>query len=354
MTHNGSRQEDGSLEATALAMVAPGKGILAADESVGTMDKRLTPVLDTDPTEEHRRAFRELMFTAQGAEQHISGAILFDETLRQSASDGTPLAEVLSGRGIIPGIKVDTGAKPLAGAPGEKVTEGLDGLRERLEEYREMGARFAKWRGVLAIGDGLPSDLCIAVNAHALARYAALCQEAGIVPIVEPETLMDGEHTADVSEQVTVRVLRAVFDELARQRVALEGMVLKPNMVLAGYECPQQADHEEVAQRTLRCLRRSVPAAVPGIAFLSGGQSDEAATANLDAINRLAADEGVPWQLSFSYGRALQATPLSLWAGQTAQIEAAQDAYLELARRNATARDGSYDPQQDRELASAA
>lgn len=354
MTHNGSRQEDGSLEATALAMVAPGKGILAADESVGTMDKRLTPVLDTEPTEEHRRAFRELMFTAEGAEQHISGAILFDETLRQSASDGTPLTEVLSGRGIIPGIKVDTGAKPLAGAPDEKVTEGLDGLRERLEEYREMGARFAKWRGVLAIGDGLPSDLCIAVNAHALARYAALCQEAGIVPIVEPETLMDGEHTADVSEQVTQRVLRAVFDELARQRVSLEGMVLKPNMVLAGYECPQQADHEEVAQRTLRCLRRSVPAAVPGIAFLSGGQSDEAATANLDAINRLAADEGVPWQLSFSYGRALQATPLSLWAGQTAQIQAAQDAYLELARRNATARDGSYDPQQDRELASAA
>ncbi len=354
MTHNGSRQEDGSLEATALAMVAPGKGILAADESVGTMDKRLTPVLDTEPTEEHRRAFRELMFTAQGAEQHISGAILFDETLRQSASDGTPLAQVLSGRGIIPGIKVDTGAKPLAGAPGEKVTEGLDGLRERLEEYREMGARFAKWRGVLAIGDGLPSDLCIAVNAHALARYAALCQEAGIVPIVEPETLMDGEHTVDVSEQVTQRVLRAVFDELARQRVALEGMVLKPNMVLAGYESPQQPDHEEVAERTLRCLRRSVPAAVAGIAFLSGGQSDEAATANLDAINRLAADEGVPWQLSFSYGRALQATPLSLWAGQTAQIQAAQDAYLELARRNATARDGSYDPQQDREFASAA
>jgi len=344
--------ENGSIEATALAMVAPGKGILAADESTGTMDKRLTPVLaETEPTEEYRRAFRELMFTTDGAEEHISAAILFDETMRHSASDGTPLPEVLKAQGIIPGIKVDTGAKPLAGAPGEKVTEGLDGLRERLEEYYEMGARFSKWRGVIAIGDGLPSDLCIAANAHALARYAALCQEAGIVPIVEPEVLMDGDHTIDTCDEVTQRTLRAVFAELARQRVTLEGMILKPNKVLSGTDCPQQAGPEEVAERTLRCLRRVVPPAVPGIAFLSGGQSDEGATVNLDAINRLVGE--APWELSFSYGRALQATPLSLWRGQESNVEAAQAAYLELARRNGAARDGRYDPEEARDLAGA-
>ncbi|MBA2262884.1 MAG: fructose-bisphosphate aldolase class I [Solirubrobacterales bacterium] len=327
-------------ETTAQALVAEGKGILAADESNGTMDKRLAPVLDTEPTEEDRRAFRELLFTTAGAESHISGAILYDETIRQSAGDGTPFPELLSRQGIIPGIKVDTGAKPLAASPGEKVTEGLDGLRERLEEYHALGARFAKWRAVIAIGDGLPTSRCIEVNAHALARYAALCQEADITPIVEPEVLMDGDHTIDTCDEVTQRTLRAVFVALDAQGVVLEGMILKPNMVLSGTDCPDQAGVDEVADRTLRCLRRVVPAAVPGITFLSGGQSDEAATAHLDAMNRIG---GQPWELSFSYGRALQATPLAAWRGQASKAADAQGAYLELAQANGAARRGRYE-----------
>lgn len=329
--------EPGPTEATAQAMVAEGKGLLAADESNGTMNKRLSPVLDAEPTEEDRRSFRELLFTTDGAENHISGAILYDETIRQSTSDGTPFPELLNSKGIIPGIKVDTGAKPLAGSPGEKVTEGLDGLRERLEEYHGLGARFAKWRGVITIGDGIPTDLCISANAHALARYAALCQEAGITPIVEPEVLMDGDHTIDTHEAVTHRTLRVVFAELDHHGVALEGMVLKPNMVLSGTDCPDQAGVDEVANRTLACLRRVVPAAVPGITFLSGGQSDEAATAHLAAMNAIG---GQPWQLSFSYGRALQATPLEKWRGKSSNTEAAQESYLHLAEANGAARYG--------------
>ncbi len=343
--------QPGPTEATAQAMVAEGKGILAADESNGTMDKRLTTVLDAAPTEEDRRAFRELMFTTAGAEGHISGAILYDETIRQSASDGTPFPELLNAQGIIPGIKVDTGAKALAGAPGEKVTEGLDGLRERLEEYHALGARFAKWRAVIAIGDGLPTSRCIEVNAHALARYAALCQEADIVPIVEPEVLMDGDHTIDTCDEVTQRTLQVVFAALDAQGVAPEGMILKPNMVLSGKDCGHQADVQEVAARTLLCLRRVVPPAVPGITFLSGGQSDEDATAHLAAMNAIG---GQPWELSFSYGRALQATPLERWRGQTENVAAAQASYLELAQANGAARHGRHQPASEHAVAPAA
>ncbi len=335
------------LERTAREIVATGKGILAADESNGTMDKRLEAA-GIEPGEESRRRFREVLFTTPGVERQISGVILYDETLRQAGSDGVPFAESCAARGIIPGIKVDTGAKPLAGAEGEKVTEGLDGLRERLEEYRELGARFAKWRAVIALGDGLPSAYAISVNAHALARYAALCQEAGIVPIVEPEVLMDGDHTMDRSEQVTGEVLRAVFAELVIQRVALEGIVLKPNMVLSGYDCPDQASVDEVAQRTLALLRGVVPPAVPGIAFLSGGQSDELAAAHLSAMNALG---GVPWELSFSYGRALQATPLETWAGDEANHDAAQSGFAHRAYCNGEARSGRYTEQVEHAVA---
>jgi fructose-bisphosphate aldolase, class I len=333
-----------ALERTARALVAPGKGILAADESTGTMTKRLEGV-GVESTEESRRRFRELLFTTAEAERHISGVILYDETLRQDASDGTPIPDLLDRRGLIPGIKVDTGAKPLAGADGETVTEGLDALRERLAEYRELGARFAKWRAVIAIGEGRPSDYAISVNAHALGRYAALCQEAAVVPIVEPEVLMDGEHTIERSEEVTRTTLRAVFRELLDQRVLLEGMVLKPNMVMSGYECPQQAGVEEVAERTLTVFRRVVPAAVPGITFLSGGQSDELASAHLSAMN---ARGGVPWELSFSYGRALQAAPLSAWGGQEENAGAAQSAFAHRARCNGEARRGRYSEELER------
>lgn len=331
-------QDRQELERTAREMVAEGKGILAADESNKTMTKRLDSV-GAESTEETRRRFRELLVTTPGVEEHISGVILYDETIRQAATDGTPFPALLAGLGMIPGIKVDTGAKPLAGADEETVTEGLDGLRERLAEYRELGARFAKWRAVISIGDGRPSRYCIATNAHALARYAALCQEAGIVPIVEPEVLMDGEHSVATSEQTTSATLRAVFAELADQRVLLEGIVLKPNMVLAGYECSEQAGVEEVAERTLRMLRRAVPAAVPGIAFLSGGQSDELASAHLNAMNALG---GAPWELSFSYGRALQAAPLKAWAGDESNADAAQAAFAHRARCNGEARFGRY------------
>jgi fructose-bisphosphate aldolase, class I len=329
-----------ALRTTAAELVADGKGILAADESNRTMTKRIeaTGAISTPET---RLRFRELLVTTPDVADAISGVILYDETIRQSAADGAPFPVLLERLGMLAGIKVDTGAKPLAGANGETVTEGLDGLRERLAEYGDMGARFAKWRAVLAIGDAAPSRYCIAVNAHALARYAALCQEAGIVPIVEPEVLMDGDHTIERSARVTEDVLRAVFAELARQRVALEAIVLKPNMVLAGYACPRQPSVEEVAQRTLAVLRRAVPAAVPGIAFLSGGQSDELASAHLAALN---AAGDAPWQLTFSYGRALQAAALKAWAGQEDSADRAQAIFDDRVRATAAARRGHYEP----------
>ena len=335
------------LRETAAALVAEGKGVLAADESNSTMNKRLEAA-GVDASEETRRQLRELLFTTDGTADHISGVILYDETFRQSTSDGTPFPELLNDQGIIPGIKVDTGAKPLAGSEDEKVTEGLDGLRERLEEYYEGGARFAKWRAVITIdGDRLPSRNCVRVNAHALARYAALCQEAGIVPIVEPEVLMDGEHTIDRAEEVTGDVLAAVFSELREQGVLFEGMLLKPNMVLAGYECPEQPDDDEVADRTLRCLRRHVPGAVPGIVFLSGGQSDEDATTRLNVMNQRGTQ---PWEISFSYGRGLQAAALNTWAGDSEKVEAAQTQYRHRARCTGAARRGEYTEDLEREL----
>jgi fructose-bisphosphate aldolase class I len=327
-----------TLSATAQALVAPGKGILAADESGGTIKKRFDSI-SIESTEEHRRDYREMLFTAKGVGNYISGVILFDETIRQQAADGTPLVKVLEDQGIIPGIKVDLGAKPLAQADGETVTEGLDGLRDRLAEYRSLGARFAKWRATYSISADLPSAYCIDVNAHALARYAALCQEAGVVPIVEPEVLMDGDHTIHQSFVVTSAVLNALYQALFVQRVRLNGTLLKPNMVLSGYSCPQQASVEEVAAASLHCFRTQVPAAVPGIVFLSGGQSDEAATAHLNAMNQ-ASD--LPWQLSFSYGRALQAPALKAWKGETANIDAGRNAFLHRAKLNSAARSGSY------------
>lgn len=331
---------------TANELVAPGKGILAADESTGTIKKRLASV-DVESTEETRRAYRNLLFTTPGAEDYIGGVILFEETLYQKADDGTPFPQLLAGKGIVPGIKVDKGAKPLAGFEGEKVTEGLDGLRERLADYREAGARFAKWRAVITIGENMPSATCIDVNAHALARYAALCQEAGITPIVEPEVLMDGAHSIERCEEVTGATLARVFAELDSQGVLPEGMLLKPNMVLPGKESPEQAGIEEVAKATLRCLKRYVPAAVPGIVFLSGGQSDEAATAHLDAMNRLAGDN-TPWRLSFSYGRALQAPALKAWRGSDANVKAAQQAYFQRAKCNGAATRGEYSAEMEK------
>ena len=329
-----------SLNETARALVAPGKGILAADESSGTIKKRFDSI-GVESTEDTRRAYRELLFTTPGSEEFISGVILYDETIRQSAADGTAFPELLASRGIIPGIKVDTGAKPLAGTPGETVTEGLDGLRERLEEYYELGARFTKWRAVISIGEGIPSDYCIWVNAHALARYAALSQEAGLVPIVEPEVLMDGDHTVETSYHVTLRTQQAVFTELFDQRVEREGMLLKPNMVLSGYECPDQADDDTVAEQTIKCLNNAVPSAVPGIVFLSGGQSDEDATRRLNGMN---ARGPHPWELSFSYGRALQSPALQAWGGDPSKVEDAQKAFYRRAKFNSAARSGSYAP----------
>jgi fructose-bisphosphate aldolase class I len=334
------------LGATAQALVAEGKGILAADESNATMTKRLEAV-GVESTPESRRSFRDLMFTAEGAAAHISGVIMYDETIRQATADGTPFPEFLTREGILPGIKVDTGAKPLAGFPGETITEGLDGLRDRLRDYRDLGARFAKWRAVVRIDADLPTRGCVEANSHALARYAALCQEAGIVPIVEPEVLMDGEHTIDRSEQVTAAMLRAVFDQLEEQRVLLEGVVLKPNMLLPGYGCSEQVGTEVVAERTLACFRRVVPAAVPGIAFLSGGQSEERAAAHLSAMNAIG---GVPWELTFSYGRALVAAPLKVWAEDSSKVADAQVAFLHRARCNAAARIGEYAESMEHEL----
>ncbi len=329
------------LETTARQLVAEGKGILAADESDGTIKKRFDSI-GVESTEENRRDYRELLFTTEGVEDYISGVILFDETIRQSASDGTPFAKLLAERGIIPGIKVDKGAKPLAGAEGETVTEGLDGLRERLEEYRELGARFTKWRAVISIGDEIPSDYCIWVNAHALARYAALSQEAGLVPIVEPEVLMDGDNTIDESYRVTDRTLQALFTELFDQRVQREGTLLKTNMVLSGYDSSEQADDDTVAELTIKCLKNTVPAAVPGVVFLSGGMADEDATARLNVMNQRGPH---PWELSFSYGRALQAPALKAWGGDPSKVEEAQKAFYRRAKFNSAARSGSYAPE---------
>jgi fructose-bisphosphate aldolase class I len=333
------------LEETAAAIVADGKGILAADESDGTIKKRFDSI-GVESTEENRRAYRDLLFTTEGVEDYISGVILFDETIRQSAADGTPFPQLLESKGVIPGIKADKGAKPLALAEGETVTEGLDGLRARLDEYRELGARFTKWRGVISIGATIPSEYCLWTNAHALARFAALSQEAGLVPIVEPEVLMDGDHSIERSFEVTSRTLHAVFTELRDQRVHPEGMLLKPNMVLSGYDHPDQASHEYVAHETIRCFKRHVPAAVPGIVFLSGGQSDEDATANLNAMNAIGPH---PWQLSFSYGRALQAPALKAWGGKEENVEAAQRAYYHRAKMNSAARTGMYAPEMEKE-----
>lgn len=328
------------LDSNAALMVAPGKGILAADESTGTIKKRFDKI-GLESSFEARRSYRELLFTAPDAEKYISGVILYDETLRQQAADGRPFPALLAARGILPGIKVDAGAKALAGFPGETVTEGLDGLRERLAEYRGLGARFAKWRAVIDVGAGIPSATALEANAHALARYAALCQEASIVPIVEPEVLMDGDHTIGRCEEVTDAALELVFDALFRQRVRLEGMVLKPNMVIAGKKCQVQATPQQVAEATLRCLLRRVPAAVPGIAFLSGGQSEAEATLHLSLMN--GAGLKLPWQLSFSYGRALQQSTLDAWRGKPANVAAAQRVFLRRARLNGLARDGRYE-----------
>ncbi len=327
------------LASIARAMVAPGKGILAADESSPTIKKRFDSI-NTESTEEKRRTYREMLFTTAGARDFISGVILFDETIHQSTKDGTPFPQYLESLGIIPGIKVDKGAKALAGFPGETVTEGLDGLRERLNDYYELGARFSKWRAVISIGGGLPTDFCLAANAHALARYAALCQEAGIVPIVEPEVLMDGDHSIARCEEVTGAALDHLFEQLAAHRVALEGTVLKPNMVISGSEANDRAGVEEVAAATVRCLKKHVPATVPGIAFLSGGQSSEEATAHLSAMNKLG---DLPWELTFSYGRALQASALAAWGGVESGYEAGQAAFHKRARLNGLARSGGYD-----------
>jgi fructose-bisphosphate aldolase, class I len=324
------------LEKTARSLVEAGKGILAADESLPTITKRFKTI-ELPSTEENRRAYREMLLTPNGLGEFISGVILFDETMRQNASDGKALPEVLRRQGIIPGIKVDKGAKAMASFPGEKITEGLDGLRERFAEYRELGARFSKWRAVINIGDAIPTRVCLAANAQALARFAALSQEAGLTPIVEPEVLMNGSHSIERCEEVTDMTLGIVFHELAEHRIRLEGMLLKPNMVISGDKCSRQAEVREVAEATLRCLRRRVPAAVPGIVFLSGGQSDVLATQHLNAMNQIG---GVPWQLSFSYGRALQAPALEAWHGKN--VAAGQQSLLHRARCNSAARHGRY------------
>lgn len=326
------------LMETARRIVSPGRGILAADESTGTMGKRLKAI-GAENTPENRIAFRGALFTAPGWEQHISGVILYDETLRQTV-EGTPVPQVLASKGVIPGIKVDTGSKPLAGAPSEEVTEGLDGLRERLKEYHQLGARFAKWRAVVNIGEGYPTAYGIKANAHALARYAALCQEQGIVPIVEPEVIMDGAHSMERSFEVTDAAQHALFHELHRQRVLLPGVLLKPNMVVPGYASGERATPQQVAERTLDCLRRNVPASVPGIVFLSGGLSDEDSTEYLDAMNK--AQGPKPWTLSFSYGRALQQSALKAWAGKAENKGVAQREFLKRARLNGAAAMGKY------------
>ena len=327
------------LNKVANAMVMPGKGILAADESTSTIKKRFDAI-GVESTADARRDYRELLFSSvEAMKNHISGVILYDETIRQNAKDGTPLVKLIEKAGSLPGIKVDKSTKPLAFSPGEVITEGLDGLRERLAEYRGLGAKFAKWRAVIDIGDGIPSWNCIKANMHALARYAALCQEAGIVPIVEPEVLMDGGHDADRCYAVTEWVLKTLYVELFEAKVPLEGTVLKPNMVISGKKSAKRASVEEVAEKTVRVLKACVPSAVPGIAFLSGGQSDEEATAHLDAMNRIG---GLPWKLTFSYGRALQAAPQKAWSGKAENVAAAQRAFAHRARMNGLATEGRW------------
>jgi fructose-bisphosphate aldolase class I len=343
MTCEEVRMTVDELVVTAGALVAAGKGILAADESSGTIAKRFASI-EVESTAEQRRAYRELLFTTPEAAEHISGVICYDETLRQQAADGTPLPQVLDRQGIICGIKVDTGTTGLAGFPGEKITQGLDGLDRRLADYRGLGARFTKWRAVITIGPGLPSFGCIAANAEALARFAATSQAAGLVPIVEPEVLMDGDHSLERCDGATRDTLAEVFAALRRHRVRFAAMLLKPNMVLAGSDAPTQASVDQVARATLACLGDCVPASVPGIVFLSGGQSEVAATAHLNAMNQLG---GVPWQLSFSYGRALQAPALKAWKGQAANGPAAQQAYAHRARLNSAARHGRYSPEME-------
>jgi fructose-bisphosphate aldolase class I len=337
-----------NLESIAKKLVAPGKGILAADESSGTIEKRLKSI-SVSSTEENRRAYREVLFTTKGAGEFISGVILFDETIRQKTRDGRTFVKALEEQGMIPGIKVDKGAKAMANFPGEKITEGLDGLRERIAEYRQLGAQFAKWRAVITIGENIPTAACIDANAEALARYAALCQEGDLVPIVEPEVLMDGTHPIERHFEVTERTLRSVFNALADHRVVLEGILLKPNMVLSGKECTKQASVQGAAEATVRCMKRVVPAAVPGLVFLSGGQTDQQATEHLNAMNQLA---DLPWQLSFSYGRALQAPVLKAWKGDQANVATAQKAFHHRAWCNSKARFGKYT--EDMETAKAA
>jgi fructose-bisphosphate aldolase, class I len=335
------------LETIARAMVAKGKGILAADESGGTIKKRFDSI-KLESTEEARRTYREMLFTAPSAAEYISGVIMYDETIRQKTKDGTPFPQYLAKLGIVPGIKVDTGAKPLAGFPSETITEGLDGLRERLAEYHKLGARFAKWRAVIDIGEGFPTSFAIEANAHALARYAALCQEANIVPIVEPEVLMDGAHSLERCEEVTSATLAAVFAQLHSHRIHLEGMILKPNMVISGKKNTARATPQQVAEATVRCLRRCVPSAVPGIAFLSGGQSSAEATEHLSLMNRLGP---LPWELSFSYGRALQDEALKAWGGKPENFAAGQKAFARRAKFNGLARTGTYNARLEQEAA---
>jgi fructose-bisphosphate aldolase class I len=336
------------LNKVAEAMVAPGRGILAADESSGTIKKRFDAI-GVESTADNRRDYREMLFrTTEAMSRYISGVILYDETIRQNAKDGTPLVKVIEKAGSFPGIKVDKGTQPLPMCPGEVITEGLDGLRQRLVEYRGLGAKFAKWRAVIDIGKNIPSYTCIVTNAHALARYAALCQDEGIVPIVEPEVLMDGDNDIDACYAVTEWVLKTVFEQLYYQKVALEGMVLKPNMAIAGKKCPKQASVEEVAEKTMKLLKACVPPAVPGIAFLSGGQSDEAATAHLDAMNKIG---GVPWKLTYSYGRALQAAPQKAWSGKAENVAAGQRAFLHRAMMNGLASLGQWKQDLERKAA---
>jgi len=336
------------LHKVALAMVAPGRGILAADESTGTIGKRFDAI-GVPSTADTRRDYREMMFRAgEAMSKYISGVILYDETIRQNAKDGTPLVKLIEKAGSLPGIKVDKGTKPLPFCPGEVITEGLDGLRERLAEYRGLGAKFAKWRAVIDIGAGIPSYECISANAHALARYAALCQDEGIVPIVEPEVLMDGDHDIDRCDKITEWTLKTVFEQLYYARVNLEGMVLKPNMVIPGKKSAKRASVEEVAEKTVRLLKACVPAAVPGIAFLSGGQSDEEATAHLDAMNRLGP---LPWRLSFSYGRALQHAPQKTWSGKSENVAAAQRVFAHRAMMNGLATMGQWKADLERKAA---
>jgi len=337
-----------ALNKVATAMTTPGKGILAADESSGTIKKRFDAI-NVESTEDNRRDYRELLFRSQKAmHERISGVILFDETIRQKAADGTPLVKVIEAAGSIPGIKVDKGAKPLPFCPGETITEGLDGLRDRLVEYRELGAKFCKWRAVIHIGPDIPSHDAINSNAHALARYAALCQEQQLVPIVEPEVLMDGDHTIERCEEVTEWTLKTVFQELYYAKVQLEGMVLKPNMIVPGAECGEQASDPEIAERSIRVLKACVPSAVPGIAFLSGGQSDVEATARLDAMNRIG---GFPWHLTFSYGRALQHAPQVAWSGKKHNVPAAQEAFAHRAEMNGLATLGQWTPEIEKQAA---